>query len=276
MNRSFIRKSPQTLGFTLIELLVVIAIIAILAAILFPVFAKAREKARQISCISNMKQIGLGMMMYTGDYDEAYPLQSNYAPGGKDWTQAIQPYIKNGNSPNSYTTVGGVFSCPSFPSPDYNGQFIVRADVFPVGYNPGTSSPIVTQAQIDNVSEKIAMIEVGGNGQNPYGSNNYNPITSFNADAYYWITANDAAHIHGTDSALQYGDCDAPHDTAHYNYYQGCNGTPRYRHSNGSDFLFLDGHVKAIQRGRLDWLNNIHIDGVCDYTFACNNANPPS
>ena len=73
------QKEAQTLhhkrsGFTLIELLVVIAIIAILAAILFPVFARARENARRTSCVSNLKQIGLGIMQYTQDYDERYPL----------------------------------------------------------------------------------------------------------------------------------------------------------------------------------------------------------
>jgi prepilin-type N-terminal cleavage/methylation domain-containing protein/prepilin-type processing-associated H-X9-DG protein len=68
-------------GFTLIELLVVIAIIAILAAILFPVFARAREKARQTSCISNLKQLGLGMLMYVQDYDERFP-NGQYSAGG--------------------------------------------------------------------------------------------------------------------------------------------------------------------------------------------------
>ncbi len=80
-------------GFTLIELLVVIAIIAILAAILFPVFAKAREKARQSSCASNAKQLGLGMLQYTQDYDEMLVL-SHYEDA-RYWYQAIEPYLKN-------------------------------------------------------------------------------------------------------------------------------------------------------------------------------------
>ena len=71
----------QRRGFTLIELLVVIAIIAILAAILFPVFARAREKARQTSCLSNLKQLGLGMLMYVQDYDERFP-SGRYIAGG--------------------------------------------------------------------------------------------------------------------------------------------------------------------------------------------------
>ena len=73
-------------GFTLIELLVVIAIIAILAAILFPVFARAREQARRSVCLSNMKQIGLGLGMYMQDYDQTFP------PGGpKAWTAGKNP-----------------------------------------------------------------------------------------------------------------------------------------------------------------------------------------
>jgi prepilin-type N-terminal cleavage/methylation domain-containing protein/prepilin-type processing-associated H-X9-DG protein len=96
-------------GFTLIELLVVIAIIAILAAILFPVFARAREKARQASCTSNLKQLALGLLMYAQDYDERFPCQlMGRYPGGPTgypqdaccverniWFEVTQPYVKN-------------------------------------------------------------------------------------------------------------------------------------------------------------------------------------
>jgi prepilin-type N-terminal cleavage/methylation domain-containing protein/prepilin-type processing-associated H-X9-DG protein len=97
-------------GFTLIELLVVIAIIAILAAILFPVFAKAREKARETSCLSNVKQITLGIMMYKEDYDGLFPLayQSNSSlpGGGQSWAVAVHPYIKQ-------DIKDGIWWCPS-------------------------------------------------------------------------------------------------------------------------------------------------------------------
>ncbi len=95
-------------GFTLIELLVVIAIIAILAAILFPVFARAREKARQSSCLSNLKQVGLALLQYAQDYDEAFPATYNWIYGGQQWPLmswrvCIFPYIRNVQ----------VFECPS-------------------------------------------------------------------------------------------------------------------------------------------------------------------
>jgi len=104
------RSGAAKSGFTLIELLVVIAIIAILAAILFPVFAQAREKARQISCLSNEKQIGLGIIMYTQDYDEWFPMGQDIDTTKTphvhiDWPEEIAPYLKS----------TGVFECPDDP-----------------------------------------------------------------------------------------------------------------------------------------------------------------
>jgi prepilin-type N-terminal cleavage/methylation domain-containing protein len=96
----------QKSAFTLIELLVVIAIISILAAILFPVFARARESARRASCMSNLKQIGLGTMMYVQDYDEKYPMGLSWKSASDhtslNWEQIISPYVKTFALPLRY------------------------------------------------------------------------------------------------------------------------------------------------------------------------------
>jgi prepilin-type N-terminal cleavage/methylation domain-containing protein/prepilin-type processing-associated H-X9-DG protein len=96
---------PYRPGFTLIELLVVIAIIAILAAILFPVFAQAREKARQTTCLSNSKQMSVAIMQYTQDYDERLPWAQQ--GNGGAWNLLIYPYVKN----------DAVYRCPSDGNP---------------------------------------------------------------------------------------------------------------------------------------------------------------
>jgi prepilin-type N-terminal cleavage/methylation domain-containing protein/prepilin-type processing-associated H-X9-DG protein len=106
MNMSHPTLRQRKSAFTLIELLVVIAIIAILASILFPVFARARENARRSSCLSNTKQLGLGVMQYTQDYDEKLPGSWNNAVPEDEslwWGNKIQPYIKSSQ----------LFFCPS-------------------------------------------------------------------------------------------------------------------------------------------------------------------
>jgi prepilin-type N-terminal cleavage/methylation domain-containing protein/prepilin-type processing-associated H-X9-DG protein len=96
--------APASRGFTLVELLVVIAIIGVLAALLFPVFARAREKARQASCLSNLRQLGTALSLYTDDYDSTYP-RGQYWPwdSSHTWIIVLEPYVRNTD----------VFRCPS-------------------------------------------------------------------------------------------------------------------------------------------------------------------
>jgi prepilin-type N-terminal cleavage/methylation domain-containing protein/prepilin-type processing-associated H-X9-DG protein len=157
-------------GFTLIELLVVIAIIAILAAILFPVFAKAREKARQSSCLSNIKQLGLAMLSYVADYDQTYPPMmsmsltnghfyiSNGLTGGffQGWEDTTYPYCKSWQlhmCPSAYDTSGG--------SPPHSYTYNYR-----LGYANGTT--VVSETEIVQPASKAMLCERGKSAQYHY------------------------------------------------------------------------------------------------------------
>src|SRR5436309_2118722 len=114
------RRRPGRRAFTLIELLVVIAIIAILAAILFPVFAQARESARKTSCLSNVRQLGLGWNMYSEDNDETFPLTAQCcdADGSQIYWQAmIEPYIKSNGTSQVWLNKTSIFICPDYLKP---------------------------------------------------------------------------------------------------------------------------------------------------------------
>jgi prepilin-type N-terminal cleavage/methylation domain-containing protein/prepilin-type processing-associated H-X9-DG protein len=138
-------------GFTLIELLVVIAIIAILAAILFPVFAQAREKARQVSCLSNMKQVGLALQMYAQDYDETLPTSPDHQPNFGDpavysrspnFLGSIIPYTKNRSIFYCASAVYNVPWAPTLQKPtelsdtNYLGNGVVMGRSLAVVPNP--------------------------------------------------------------------------------------------------------------------------------------------
>jgi len=213
-------------GFTLIELLVVIAIIAILAAILFPVFAQARAKARQTACLSNLKQAGLAISAYAQDYDETYP-PSNYsaAPlsGNTSWQFMVDPYVKSGfpvSNAQLGQSVRSIFVCPDYatgrgatfnsPSRSYVGNRMIMGGYdrnLPPEYWEAPSS----LAKVQNVAQVVMVAEGGG--------------------ACVWTQGLDDPALLG-----------AQHAT-----FQACNKNyvmARDRHSKGSDYLLADGHAK--------------------------------
>ncbi len=164
-------------GFTLIELLVVIAIIAILAAILFPVFARAREKARQASCQSNVKQLALSFMMYAQDYDERMPWSSlAYESTSIKWWDLIFPYVKNAQ----------VYACPSWDLSGVSGNVSYNYNSNVGTYNGAGGVPL---ADIVYPAQTVLTNELNGTCPKQLGS------TSLccwamrlwpDADIYYW------------------------------------------------------------------------------------------
>lgn len=195
-------------GFTLIELLVVIAIIAILAAILFPVFARAREKARQTTCLSNVKEITLGLLMYASDYDERYVPGRIYSTEGCNsyfyWPMLIEPYIKAGVTSSSGMSI---WRCPSGPRYNwYCGHYS------PYGINTHIDGGL--EADIPYPASTIAV----GEGWITHASN------PDRLEGYYlFYTFNAYDYLGG--------------------YYEARGA--RYDHNEQGNFSFCDGHAKS-------------------------------
>ncbi len=201
----------QRSAFTLIELLVVIAIIAILAAILFPVFAQAREKARQTSCLSNHRQVGTAAMMYAQDYDETWVpyITNNFQTL---WPTLLQPYIKNTN----------VFIEPSNPSRTMWQSKGQPDGIFPaMGMNSSISLRFV-MASATYPAETIGFCDT---------ALRYPTKNQYELFGYYttWWA--------GTFQNEKLAPADSPAKVGNY-------APPAYWHSGGANISFLDGHAR--------------------------------
>ena len=206
-------------GFTLIELLVVIAIIAILAAILFPVFAKAREKARQASCLSNEKQLGLGFLQYVQDNDEKFPGVNAvyYKAGGAwqdypaGWANMIYPYVKS----------TGVYACPDDPTASPKCSYSMN---YAVWNADGRSASGLTIAQFTTPASTMLLYEGGPSGDPSVAMNGVNATGL--AGKSDWNTDNAAPLAKWHDNSATRSD----------------------------NYLAADGHVKYLKVSSVSWL----------------------
>ena len=245
-------------GFTLIELLVVIAIIAILAAILFPVFAQAREKARGASCQSNMKQLATAVLMYVQDYDESYPMgiDQNYQ---NTWALTTQPYIKSyqvyrcpddsdktlGNAGsasylNSTTTWQGVaISYAANGVIGWNGSSNQNYGIMSVSQGWIANNAIVTLASVNQPAGTVLVGE--HHNADIHGVNGgVGNMSNFNVGCLFiGGTGNDGNYA----SELPDGTITTTPDPA---YPHGRNGSVSTHHTGQANFAFADGHVKSM------------------------------
>jgi prepilin-type N-terminal cleavage/methylation domain-containing protein/prepilin-type processing-associated H-X9-DG protein len=231
-------------GFTLIELLVVIAIIAILAAILFPVFAQAREKARAITCLSNSKQMGTAMMMYVQDHDECYPAMTwfdsynaaNQWLGNLGWPLAIIPYHKN-TGKGSFLVCRSDSDHPNFSKPEYIEQLL---SVNWPGAVPGMTTQQMAQ---------VFPLSYAGN---YYLSNSQPRMVNAVGQLGFSIAA--ISRPANVFLLTELGRGTQPWTTSTYSTYYAIPGygvTTRWkvgqRHQGGRNWTFADGHAKYIR-----------------------------
>lgn len=261
------RTTRRPAAFTLIELLVVIAIIAILAAILFPVFAQAREKARQTSCLSNLKQIGLAVVAYTSDFDETFPpaIDGNYI----QWYNHVQPYIKNGETwQNVSYGKEGVYDCPSFPEDYGQGQnYGAHDDLFTNnwGANGAAARPTIPLSALDAPADKIIIAEKGRNGAG-WSYEQFLTMQWWWADSVMTGGQYDPAKDNSNVSIRPSHDRDLESPTSNWEGPR----TVRYRHSGNLVAAFADGHAKAMPRGSVKWYRNVYVPGVYETNMATN------